>query len=92
MKLIYKSRQPKTYARLMATASQNRGTRLGDVYTTYSSRKSSIWWEWFHTCKRTGGRNFRIVSHNCNFFSLAWDADDHTVLVTPSNCYALFDN
>lgn len=60
---------------LHSRALKNEGFRLCDVYASPSAAKSRAW-EWCYNKYAIDeyADNFRIVSHNCNFFSVAWDS------------------
>ena len=68
---------------LLQTARNNQGYYLWQVYGTYSRAKESAW-EWCRElCISENGENFRIISHNSNVFSVAWESncfDGNTVV------------
>lgn len=58
------------------------GYELSDVYKSYSLAKKQAYWQCKRLCGREGGYNFRIISKNCNFFSVAWNVVVEQTLVT----------
>lgn len=60
---------------------------IWDVYKKPSDNKERIykeWREWFREAK-----DFRIVSHNCNFFSIAVVTDNYIYYITKGNNYMI---
>lgn len=58
---------------LLAKARWNQGEDLDEVYGSYSSKKKDAWKDCKRQCEEEAGEDFRIISHNSNFFSVAWD-------------------
>lgn len=58
---------------LLASARYNEGTELSDVYDNYSANKGRAIRECRDWCNEANGDNFRIISHNSNVFSVAWE-------------------
>lgn len=60
---------------------------IWDAYNKPSDEKERIykeWREWFREAK-----DFRIVSHNCNFFSIAVVTDNYIYYITKGNNYMI---
>ena len=65
------------------------GYYLGDVYTSYSNMKYRAWSDCLDLCKELEGSNFSIISHNFNCFTVRFDTDDATYVITKSNNYKI---
>ena len=66
------------------------GTQLTDCYSSHSWRKQAVYDEWLEECyKNLNGKNFHIISHNSNFFSLAFEAGKDLYVITPSHNYVI---
>ena len=50
-----------------------KGLRLGHVYKSYSEAKEKAWIYCEDLCDYMNGRNLTILSHNCNFFTAAFE-------------------
>ena len=74
---------------LLRRAKHNEGEYLSDVYGRYSSAKEDGYRYCRDLCKEVGGENFRIVSHNCDFFSVAFDTDTHVYVITVAHDYCI---
>lgn len=61
---------------LLARAKKNEGTELYHVYGKFSSAKAQAMADCRRWCYETNGYNFHIISHNCDYFSVAWNYDD----------------
>lgn len=60
---------------------------IWDAYSKPSDEKERIykkWREWFSEAK-----DFRIVSHNCNFFSIAVVTENYIYYITKDNNYMI---
>ena len=50
------------------------GYKLSDIYGNYSARKEEAWKDCYKKyLNNTQSTNFRIISHNSNFFTVAWE-------------------
>ena len=58
---------------LMNRADYNEGYNLWEVYGHFSQAKQNAWDKCLAKCDNENGFNFRIISHNTNTFSVAWD-------------------
>lgn len=55
-------------------ANYNEGYKLSDIYGSYSARKEKAWKDCYKEyLNNVYSENFRIISHNSNFFTIAWD-------------------
>ena len=58
--------------------------KLDDVYKSYSIHKSRAWQYCDNLCLEHGGRDLRIVSHNCMMFTAGFIFQHHD---TGELCY-----
>ena len=72
---------------MIRRANNNEGYSLCDVYGTYSAAKSSSWSYCRDLCRREGGTNFRIISHNTFGYSVALDIPDGVRIETAKTSY-----
>ena len=62
--------------KLLRWADYYDGYYLDDVYGSYSCFKARAWRDCYDKCVSQHGRDFHIVSHNTNMFTVAWVYDD----------------
>lgn len=74
---------------MIAGAMTNLGSELSDVYGKYSARKGSAMAECKRKCRNEHGKNFRIISRNCDAFSVAWDIKSGLRIETAYNSYLI---
>ena len=80
---------------LLATARRYDGETLDDVYGRYSAAKSRAYNDCKRWCEEDNGYDFHICSHNCNFFTVAWNytnpetGETMTRIETASNTYVV---
>lgn len=78
---------------LLAKARSNYGEDLSDVYGRYSSAKAEAMKDCKETKNAESGWDFRIISYNTNFFSVAWDfiydGKPAVHIITPANDYVV---
>ena len=96
MKKILKASTKSGYNWILS-ARRNEGTKLSDIYGSFSARKeNAINWclNQFRSSKTS--ENFRIISHNSNFFTIAWEEmlENEPILhiETASNTYIVYLN
>lgn len=65
------------------------GYNLREVYSSFSFAKERAWDYCRTLCRKEGGRNFRIISHNTFGFSVAWDIPEGVRIETPQNSYLI---
>lgn len=64
----------KAGCRWIVAARSNEGYDLNDVYGRYSNAKKEAYEDCFRKyASIDGAKNFRIISHNSNFFTVAWE-------------------
>lgn len=73
----------------------NQGRELSDVYRNPSAAKQAAFKREFAIFQEMGGRNWRITSHSCQFFCVAYEMEDEDgramlVHVTPSRRHAYY--
>ena len=68
---------------------RKQGYYLGDIYTSYSNAKYKAWSDCIDLCQELEGRNFSIISHNFNFFTIRFTTDEATYIITKSNNYKI---
>ena len=66
-----------------------KGTRLEDVYSSYSQAKLSAWQDCYNKYLEEDGNNFHIISFNTFGFSVAWEVADGVRIETPQNSYKI---
>lgn len=70
----YLKASTKTGSRWILAAKNNEGVKLSDIYDRYSAKKREAWEK---CCQKylnnIYSENFRIISHNSNFFTVAWN-------------------
>lgn len=54
----------------------NQGRELSDVYRNPSTAKQAVFQREFAIFREMDGRNWRITSHSCHFFCVAYEMDD----------------
>ena len=90
---IYRLTTGKKGAQLASGAQYVKGRTLSDVYSTYSRYKAAAYNDCLSECQERNGENFRIISANSNFFSVAYECIDDmtgeiiTVIHTGRNDY-----
>ena len=72
---------------LICRAMRFDGYSVEDCYGRPSETKKAIEYEWRKECSNLNGENFRIISHNSNFFSLAFEAGNDLYVITPAHNY-----
>lgn len=73
MKKILKASTKAGYRWILA-AKNNEGYELSDIYGKYSVNKKKAYCQCLNQYIGTkNSNNFRIISHNSNFFTVAWD-------------------
>ena len=78
---------------LARSSKRKEGFFLSDVYGRYSINKAIAWDSCYNECKAVNGQDFRIISHNSSFFSVAYEVIDSTtgqvitVIITAYNKY-----
>lgn len=73
MKKILKA-STKTGFRWILAAKNNEGYELSDIYDKYSVNKKKAYCQCLDRYIDTkNSNNFRIISHNFNFFTVAWN-------------------
>ena len=73
----------------------NQGRELSDVYRNPSVAKQEAFKRELAIFREMNGRNWRITSHTCQFFAIAYEMDDEDgramlVHVTPSCRHAYY--
>ena len=56
-----------------AARKNNEGRNLSDIYSSWSARKDAAFNNCLYCYYCDKGENFHIISHNSNFFVLAWE-------------------
>lgn len=86
----------KTGYRWIISAKNNEGSKLSDVYGRYSAEKEKVL-EWclnqYNSTENS--ENFRIISHNSNFFTIAWEEygkEPKLHIETAKNSYVILLN
>lgn len=86
----------KTGHRWILTAKRNEGYKLSDVYGSYSENKKKAYnWCLNQYNNTKNSENFRIISHNSNFFTVAWEEygeEPKLHIKTASNSYIVLLN
>ncbi len=60
--------------RWILAAKNNEGNKLSDVYGSYSvNKEKAMNWCLDQYNNTENSENFRIISHNSNFFTVAWE-------------------
>lgn len=72
---------------LICRAMRFDGYSVDDCYGRASETKRAIERDWWRECYNLNGENFRIISHNSRFFSLAFEAGNDLYVITPSHNY-----
>lgn len=73
MKKILKASTKGGYRWIM-DAKKNEGYKLSDIYGSYSvNKEKALKWCLNQYNSTENSENFRIISHNSNFFTVAWD-------------------
>ena len=72
---------------LRESAKNFEGVYLDDVYSSYSSAKAAAYRYCRNLCDKENGYSFRIISHNFNVFSVAWNTDAGLRIETARNSY-----
>lgn len=74
---------------MLNNARVNQGTELYQVYSSYSTAKAQALEHCKTLCYQEGGHNFRIISHNAQTFSVAWETEAGTRIETAYNSYLI---
>lgn len=74
MKII--SGASKTGQKGLARADTNQGSELREVYGRWSNKKEVAMRECKKEYLEDKGYDFRIIGHNCDYFSVAWNYTD----------------
>lgn len=64
---------------------------LNDCYKTYSEYKRRAYNYCYEQFKKDNGKEFRIISFNFNFFSIAYLTRKGLIIETPTNSYIIKD-
>lgn len=96
MKKILKASTKAGY-RWIVAAKKNEGSKLSDIYGSYSvNKEEAINWCLNQYNSTENSENFRIISHNSNFFTVAWEEilENEPVLhiETAKNTYIVYLN
>lgn len=92
MKHVSKSSQKGLlYMHAFESARQNKTTSLHDIYTTCSSAKKRA----FYLCEKIRKEENStslgyIISHNCNFFSYAFETSKGLRILTAYNSFIIY--
>ena len=82
--------------RWIVSAKKNEGSKLSDIYGRYSANKEkAINWCLNQYNSTKNSDNFRIISHNSNFFTVAWEEygkEPKLHIETASNSYVILLN
>lgn len=91
--MVIYSTKTQTGKKLIYKAAYNEGSELYHVYGSFSSKKAEAFDDCKKKCEAEAGDNFRIISHNTNFFSVAWEFEYEgslaTHIITPANDYVV---
>lgn len=69
----YLKASTKSGARWILSAKRNEGYKLSDIYGSYSNAKDKAWKNCYKEyLDNIYSENFHIISHNSNFFTIAW--------------------
>lgn len=86
----------KTGYRWILSARNNEGSKLSDIYGRYSAKKEEAWKNCYKEyLNNVYSENFRIISHNSNFFTVAWEEygkEPKLHIETASNSYVILLN
>ena len=74
---------------MLENARAYQGTELREIYSSYSTAKAQALEHCKELCNNENGNNFRIISHNCNTFSVAWETEKGTRIETAYNSYLI---
>ena len=67
-------------------------SKMYNIYQAYarpSAAKVEACEECFDMCREEGGRDFKIISAGCQFFSVAWTTDEGLRVETALNSYII---
>lgn len=64
-------------------------TTLRDCYSNYSYAKENAYLHCVSVMNELSGYNMRIISHNCNFFTVAFLIKNGLVVITPYDKYVI---
>ena len=77
-------------------ANYNEGNKLSDIYGRYSvNKENAMKWCLNQYNSTKNSENFRIISHNSNFFTVAWEEygkEPKLHIETASNSYVILLN
>ena len=65
---------------------------IGDIYEAYknpSTRKTRAFYECTMIMENENGHGYRIISYNCNFFSVAWIVGNSLRIETACNSFVI---
>lgn len=95
MKKILKA-STKAGSRWILAAKNNEGYELSDIYGKYSVNKKKTYCQCLDQYIDTkNSNNFRIISHNSNFFTVAWNEygkEPKLHIKTAKNSYVILLN
>ena len=74
---------------MLNNARTNQGTELYQIYSSYSTAKAKALEYCKALCNEENGYNFRIISHNSQTFSVAWETEQGTRIETAYNSYLI---
>lgn len=66
-------------------------TELRDVYKSFSTEKSRGDFQARMMCAHEGGEGYKIIGHNCNFFTVAWTVGNDLRIRTAYNDFIIPD-
>lgn len=86
----------KAGSRWFLAAKNNEGYELSDIYDSYSVNKEKAYnWCLNQYNSTENSENFRIISHNSNFFTVAWEEygkEPKLHIETAKNSYVILLN
>lgn len=95
MKKILKASTKAGYRWILA-AKNNEGSKLSDIYGSYSvNKEEAMNWCLNQYNSTENSENFRIISHNFNFFTIAWNEygkEPKLHIETANNSYVVLLN
>lgn len=74
---------------MLNRANNNEGVELYQIYSSYSTAKAKALEYCKALCYKENGYNFRIISHNSQTFSVAWETEKGTRIETAYNSYLI---
>lgn len=74
---------------LLASATNNKGKFLEDIYKKPSENKIIAWNNIYKQCLCEYGKDFHITANSCHKFSVSWNVKDGVRYVTADNSYLI---